>query len=289
MDGFNNMGEDNGIKADINVVDAPTAQNVVVEAPSQAEAAAESVAEPGGLKVQSQEDYFASAFSYGGGQQQDAGSADAFGTAGSYAGSEAYGSSQGTGNYNAGGNYGGNADPYGAGGNTYGSQNGYAGATGYASANTYGGSNAYGGATGGNYGYAQGYGNNNAQYGTPGFAQNVYPSNQEFSTPDYYGNNVYANDPFASYYEDDFTERKSNGKAIAALVLGISSLALTCSGIGIIPSIIAIILGAQGSKECEKARMASIGAILGIVGCISNLIRLGALILQITTSIMDYL
>ena len=39
MDGFNNMGEDNGIKADINVVDAPTAQNVVVEAPSQAEKA----------------------------------------------------------------------------------------------------------------------------------------------------------------------------------------------------------------------------------------------------------
>ncbi len=359
MDDFNNMGGDLNVKADINVVDAPTAQNVVMDAPDPfaepvapvtepgtvafdlqadvfeadpvtevlppaetgipaAEAVTEAVVEPAGFKVQSQEDYFANAFGYGA-NAQPGGDADAtFGdangsAAGNYNGGNAYGGTNnygGSGNYGNSGNYNG-TNNYGS-ANTYGGAGNYAGANAYGTgnysgANTYGGANNYGNAPAGNYGNTNTYGNA-AAYGAPG-AYNAagngsygykapsnsyggynagYSSNQEYSGPDYYGSNVYANDAFASYYEDDMPERKSNGLAIGALVCGIVSLSLTCSGIGIVPGIIAIILGIRGAKECEKARMANIGMILGIVGSVVNLIRLAAFILQLTTSIMDY-
>ena len=302
MDDFNNMGGDPGVKADINVVDAPTAQNVVMDAP-------ETVAEPAGFKVQSQEDYFANSFGYVASPQPDTNSNAAFGDAnasgtGNFNGANTYGGSGNYGNagyYNGTNNYG-STDTYGsssnynvagnyAGANTYGAgnyngTNPYGGANNYSNANTYG--NAYGSADsynaagGGSYGYktpTDSYGGYNAGYS----------SNQEYSGPDYYDSNVYANDAFASSYYDDEPERKGNGLAIGALVCGIVSVTLTCSGAGIVPGIIAIILGIRGAKVCEKTRMANIGMILGIVGSVINLIRLAAFILQLTTSIMEYI
>ena len=318
MDGFNNMGADSGLKADINVVDAPTAQNVVMDAPEPApeafpgsgsevipetvsepevqpspeavtEPVTESVSQTSGFSVQSQEDYFASAFNYGGtGNSNDSyAAATGYDAQNSYGGTDGYGTQSTYGNaagYGTQSTYG-NAAGYDTQG-TYGSAGGYGAQNTYGSAGGYGAQNTYGNA--GGYG-TNAYGTGNS-YSAPNSAyagyNSGYPSNQEYSGPDYYGSNVYANDAFASYYEDE-PERKSNGLAIGALVCGIVSLSLTCSGFGLIPGIIAIILGVRGSKECEKVRMANIGMILGIIGCLVNLIRFIGLILQLVPEIME--
>lgn len=79
-------------------------------------------------------------------------------------------------------------------------------------------------------------------------------------------------------------EQKSNGKAIASLILGIISCAGSISYIvgwfvGIICGIIAIVFGVKARKE-EKSGMALAGFILGIIGTsLCSLTLLGALML----------
>ena len=58
MDDFNNMGGDLNVKADINVVDAPTAQNVVMDAPDPFAEPVAPVTEPGTVAFEPQADVF---------------------------------------------------------------------------------------------------------------------------------------------------------------------------------------------------------------------------------------
>ena len=302
------------VKADAVTVDAPTANNVIVDAPVTAEPVvaepvvtetvvaepvavepvteAATVQEPANNFVQSQADYFASAFNYEQPAQNTQaqnfvqnGSGQGNYSAGS-SGPDYYGYSntaQNTGfgaQENQSSGFGTQNSGYGFSNGNYGVQNAGYGATnsGFAGNGYSNPGNAYGGYSGQN-----GYANQGNSF------NGGYPyNNQEYSQPDYYGQNVYANDPFASYYDEDEYKRPGNGLAIGALVCGIVSLALTCSGIGIVPGIIAIVLGIKGSKECEKTRMASIGMILGIVGCLVNLFRFASLVIQIVTAVMDY-
>ena len=333
MEEFNNMGEVIVTNPESNIVDAPTANNVVMDAPeiaaqaapepvitetvvgsakmpvmadaptetvvgsakmsvtadtptgpvsevvsgttdavaSTAETATEATGTTG-FHVQSQSDYFSSAFS-GSGYEYDA-------VGNGYAGNSGFGSNAyDAGNAYGGGNpyRGGNANNAYGGGNTYGGvpNNGYGG-------NTYGGTpnNGYGGNT---------YGAGNNVYGGSPVAPRQQYGGQEYSGPDYYGQNVYANDPFASsYYEDDEPKRGGNGLAIGALVCGIVSLATACSYLGIIPGIIAIVLANKAGTVAEKPTMAKVGMILGICGIVAGIIMLGSLVLRITTSLMDY-
>lgn len=64
-------------------------------------------------------------------------------------------------------------------------------------------------------------------------------------------------------------EQKSNGKAIASLVLGIISLVLIFTGygtiVGIIAGIVGLILGINARKE-NPSGMATAGIVLSIIG-----------------------
>ena len=136
-------------------------------------------------------------------------------------------------------------------------------------------------ASGTGYGGGYDYGANNYN------AMSINSS--EYSTPDYNPQSLYANDPFASYYDDDeLPPRRSNGLAIAALVLGIVSIVTICSRTGMVPGIIAIVLGARGAEQCDNKAMARTGMILGIGGTLAGIISIVAFVLQMTTSIMDY-
>lgn len=77
----------------------------------------------------------------------------------------------------------------------------------------------------------------------------------------------------------------NNGKAIAALILGISSLAalLMLPGIGIVIGILAIIFAIIAFKELKKRRqlgqgMAIAGLICGIVGTLIHLIMIAFIV-----------
>lgn len=319
--------------AEAAVVDAPVVETVTVDAPETPK-----------VMIQSQADYFASAFSYqpptpettptdaatataaagpdpatgsdsvitpiestGGVQgsygsqssygaqggydsQSSYGSQSSFGTQNSYNGQSSYGLQSGYDNQSSYGSqsaYGGQNSYFGA-GSTYGSQNTYGSQSSYGSQGAYGSQNSYGGAV---------YQQPQTTYVKDPFSPaksypsgGYYPNSGEYSTPDYNPQSLYANDPFASYYdEEEMPPRLGNGLAIAALVLGIVSIVSICTRTGLVPGIIAIILGAKGAEQCENKAMAKTGMILGIGGTLAGIISIVALILQFTTSIMDYL
>ena len=146
-----------------------------------------------------------------------------------------------------------------------------------------------------NQGYSatQGYGINQGTTPNPGYTQSPgYGTNpgfspssenfgydygynkdiQEYGQPSYVPEGFYSNDPFSSYYyEDEQPAPKSNGMAIAALVLGIASLTMFFSCIGWIPGIIAIPLGITGLSKCRSKGMARAGMIMGIIGTFAGL------------------
>jgi len=87
-------------------------------------------------------------------------------------------------------------------------------------------------------------------------------------------------------------EQKSNGKAIASLVLGIISLVLIFTGygtlVGIISGVVGLIIGIGARKE-NPSGMATAGIVLSIIGlamcaivfvscviCVGTLASLGA-------------
>lgn len=76
-------------------------------------------------------------------------------------------------------------------------------------------------------------------------------------------------EPVEYTYSGDVPEQKpaKTGLAVAALVLGIISVVLSCLGFNIIIAIVAIILGAVylSKKQPEKRGMAIAGIVLGIV------------------------
>ena len=146
-----------------------------------------------------------------------------------------------------------------------------------------------------NQGYSatQGYGINQGTAPNPGYTQSPgYGTNpgfppssenfgydygynkdiQEYGQPSYVPEGFYSNDPFSSYYyEDEQPAPKSNGMAIAALVLGIASLTMFFSCMGWIPGIIAIPLGITGLSKCRSKGMARAGMIMGIIGTFAGL------------------
>lgn len=71
--------------------------------------------------------------------------------------------------------------------------------------------------------------------------------------------------PEQTYYEPQKQEK--TGLALAALILGIISLVVSCMGFNIIVAIIAIILGAVYLSKKQQARrgMAIAGLVLGII------------------------
>ena len=76
-----------------------------------------------------------------------------------------------------------------------------------------------------------------------------------------------------SYQNMSYDEPKKAGKTwmpIAALVLGIISIVLSCTGYNIITGIIAIIFGAiyMSKKQPERRGMAIAGLVLGIVSIV---------------------
>ena len=90
----------------------------------------------------------------------------------------------------------------------------------------------------------------------------------EYGQTDYMPADYYANDPFSSYYygEDEPIMPQNNGKAIGALVCGIISVTTGFACFGWIPGIIAIPLGIAGLKNSTKKGMARAGLIMGILG-----------------------
>lgn len=75
-------------------------------------------------------------------------------------------------------------------------------------------------------------------------------------------------EPEPTYYEPQKPEK--TGLAVAALVLGIISVVLSCMGFNIIIAIIAIILGAVylSKKQAARRGMAIAGLVLGIVSIV---------------------
>ena len=113
--------------------------------------------------------------------------------------------------------------------------------------------------------------------------QQTYPNN----TPNYennqgYNNTYYSQQPtFQNYGNNGGIQQPpapANGMAIASLVLGIVSLAISwCWGIGIIPGIIAIILGLLSRPKTEtgsgKLTGAAIaGIICGSIGSVASIL-----------------
>lgn len=187
-------------------------------------------------------------------------------------------------------------------GTGYGQPQGYGQDPSYGQNPGYGQATAYGQNPG--YGYAQGADFSQSPFGqtpdysgssTPGYLQNgsaqggyMYGATDEYSQPSYGFQAAYGNDPFASYYDEDVPQRPSNGLAIGALVCGIVSLVMTCSYVGFIPGIIAIILGINGSKKSGNPRMATIGMILGILGTVTGLIAVIGFFANIAGELSKY-
>ncbi len=308
----------------INPVTENVAETVSATQPEAAEAVnpvTETVTEPApAMTVLSASDYFADAFS-GGFQAQENAQASQDAAAGTNTsgasisgGWQPYGVTNGTsgaatsdvtGNASAGS---GVFDYYGYNSSgAYGQGAGYAQGTGY-SHPSYGQNPGYGQATayGQNpgYGYAQGADFSQSPFGqtpdysgssTPGYLQNgsaqggyMYGATDEYSQPSYGFQAAYGNDPFASYYDEDVPQRPSNGLAIGALVCGIVSLVMTCSYVGFIPGIIAIVLGINGSKKSGNPRMATIGMILGILGTVTGLIAVIGFFANIAGELSKY-
>ena len=63
---------------------------------------------------------------------------------------------------------------------------------------------------------------------------------------------------------------------------------MTCSYVGFIPGIIAIILGINGSKKSGNPRMATIGMILGILGTVTGLIAVIGFFANIAGELSKY-
>ena len=90
----------------------------------------------------------------------------------------------------------------------------------------------------------------------------------EYSSTDYIPDGMYTNDPFSSFYYEEEEERRpeKNGAAVAAMILGIVSLATFYFCTGWIPGIIAISLGAVGLRKQVNHGKAVAGFIMGILG-----------------------
>ena len=117
---------------------------------------------------------------------------------------------------------------------------------------------------------APGYMNNAGVGYDYGYNKDILEYGEASAMPEGY----YSNDPFSSYYyedEDDRPKMQSNGKAIASMILGISSLLMFFSCIGWIPGIIAIPLGISGLSTCRSKGMARAGMITGILGTVGGL------------------
>ncbi len=153
-----------------------------------------------------------------------------------------------------------------------------------------------------NYGntpqYNQANYGNNAYANNNTFANNTYANNTYTSNP-YNGNatgapnDTYYQDPNAQYYNinNGYNEPpKSNGLAIASLVLGIISIPMACCyGAGLVFGIIALILGLVSKPKTGPGAgrlpgMAIGGIICGIIGALMSI----AMIVYLAYIISEY-
>lgn len=127
---------------------------------------------------------------------------------------------------------------------------------------------------------APGYMNQNQGLG--GYDYGYNKDIQEYGEMGVMPEGYYSNDPFSSYYyeDDEMPKAKPNGKAIASLILGIVSLVTFYSCMGWIPGIIAIPLGITGINECRSKGMARAGMITGILGTVFGLFYLMYMIID---------
>lgn len=81
------------------------------------------------------------------------------------------------------------------------------------------------------------------------------------------------NPQYGGYGQQPYIPPRRNGYSVASLVLGIIGAVFFCDGIGIVPSILAIVFGAvasrsilaSGGRECGLG-MSRAGIVLGIIG-----------------------
>ncbi len=146
--------------------------------------------------------------------------------------------------------------------------------------------------TGNNQGEQPNY-SNNTQTGQPSYTKNT--PNFENNSPNYannppnfennqgyYNNTYYSQQPTSQNYgnQGGFQQppAPANGMAIASLVLGIVSLAISwCWGIGLIPGILAIILGILSRPKTEAGSgkltgVAVAGIICGSIGSAASIL-----------------
>jgi hypothetical protein len=91
-----------------------------------------------------------------------------------------------------------------------------------------------------------------------------FPMNDDFHPE----NNFYPEEPLQQ------KPKTGNGMGIASLVLGICSIVICCCyGIGIIPSVLALIFGILQQRKNPNG-IATAGIVLGIVGILCNLVFL---------------
>jgi len=88
------------------------------------------------------------------------------------------------------------------------------------------------------------------------------------------------------YAEPVMIEKRTSGLAVAALVLGILSIALLCIIIGFIPGILGIIFGAIALGQIKKEPQVIQGRGLAIAGIITSIIGILFSILLIIGAVM---
>ena len=81
--------------------------------------------------------------------------------------------------------------------------------------------------------------------------------------------------------ENTPVQGQSKGKSIACMACGIASIVLSeVYGLGLIPAIISLILGAQCKKEGVQNTFTKVGKITGIIGLILSIV-LGIIIIAV--------
>jgi|GEM_PF-424129 len=96
------------------------------------------------------------------------------------------------------------------------------------------------------------------------------------------------NDPASSYMNTNppmFTQIKTNGYAIASMVLGIVSIPLVCCCyIGIIPAILAVIFGFVARNQIKESPYPQKGNGMALAGIITGFCSIGLIIILLALS-----
>jgi len=157
-----------------------------------------------------------------------------------------------------------------------------------------GGGNPYGAPAGGENPYGEpsgapsGYGE--PPYGAPSYQQPSYQQPSGYPPPpQQWGPPQQPGYPYGS----GFAPQQNDGLALAAMIIGIISLVLTCGyGIGLLGSPVALVMGRVSMKRIDRSGgrlagrgMAQTGFVLGIIGTVLLVLALIALVVVIVVAV----